>query len=72
MITGFPSPAQGYEQKGIDFNSILIKHPSATVVMKIESSNYTCMGIYNGDITKANLQDNLDALVDSITGTLTE
>ena len=29
-------------------------------------------GIYNGDITKANLQDNLDALVDSITGTLTE
>ena len=50
MITGFPSPAQGYEQKGIDFNTILIKHPSATVVMKIESSNYTGMGIFNGDI----------------------
>ncbi len=50
MITGFPSPAQGYEQKGIDFNNILIKHPSATVVMKIESSNYINMGIYNGDI----------------------
>ena len=50
MITGFPSPAQGYEQKGIDFNNILIKHPSATVVMRIESSNYIGMGIYNGDI----------------------
>lgn len=50
MITGFPSPDQGYEQKGIDFNTILIKHPSATVVMKIESSNYTGMGIFNGDI----------------------
>ncbi len=50
MITGFPSPAQGYEQRGIDFNNILIKHPSATVVMRIESSNYTHMGIYNGDI----------------------
>ena len=50
MITGFPSPAQGYEQKGIDFNNILVKHPSATVVMKIESSNYTGMGIFNGDI----------------------
>ena len=50
MITGFPSPAQGYEQKGIDFNSILIRHPAATVIMKIESSNYTRMGIYNGDI----------------------
>lgn len=50
MITGFPSPAQGYEQKSIDFNNILIKHPSATVVMRIESSNYIGMGIYNGDI----------------------
>lgn len=50
MITGFPSPAQGYEQRGIDFNNILIKHPSATVVMRIESSSYTNMGIYNGDI----------------------
>lgn len=29
-------------------------------------------GIYNGDITSANLQEQLDSLVDSITGTLTE
>ena len=29
-------------------------------------------GIYYGDVTKANLQEQLDALVDSITGTLTE
>ena len=44
MITGFPSPAQGYESKGIDLN------PSATVFMQIESSNYMHMGIFNGDI----------------------
>ena len=50
MITGFPSPAQGYESKGIDLNSVLIKHPSATVFMQIESSNYMHMGIFNGDI----------------------
>ena len=50
MITGFQSPAQGYEQKGIEFNTILINHPSAKVIMKIESSNYSYMGIYNGDI----------------------
>ena len=50
MITGFPSPAQGYEQKQIDFNSYIIKHPSATVIMKIESSRYTRMGIYFGDL----------------------
>jgi arabinogalactan oligomer/maltooligosaccharide transport system substrate-binding protein len=29
-------------------------------------------GIYYGDITSANLQAQLDSLVDSITGTLTE
>ena len=50
MITGFPSPAQGYESKGIDLNSVLIRHPSATVFMQIESSSYMNMGIYNGDI----------------------
>lgn len=50
MITGFPSSAQGYEGKQIDFNSYMIKHPSATVVMRIESSHYTHMGIYNGDL----------------------
>ena len=32
MITGFPSPAQGYEHNQMDFNSYIIKHPSATVV----------------------------------------
>lgn len=29
-------------------------------------------GIYYGDVTEANLKEKLDALVDSITGTLTE
>ena len=32
MITGFPSPAQGYEHNQMDFKSYIIKHPSATVV----------------------------------------
>jgi len=50
MITGFPSPAQGYESKTIDLNSVLIKHPSATVFMQIESSRYRSMGIYDGDL----------------------
>ncbi len=50
MITGFPSPAQGYESKVIDLNSVLIKHPSATVFMTIQSSRYRSMGIFYGDI----------------------
>ena len=50
MITGFPSPAQGYESKGIDLNQVLITHPSATVFMQIKSSRYRHMGIYDGDL----------------------
>lgn len=50
MIKGFPNLAQGYESKGIDLTNVLIKHPSATVFMQIESSSYMHMGIFNGDI----------------------
>ena len=50
MVTGFPSPAQGYEQNTIDLNAALIKHPSATVFMKIDNSHYMHMGIFDGDI----------------------
>ena len=64
MITGFPSPAQGYEQHSIDLNSALIRHPSATVFMKIDNSHYRGMGIFNGDIliidrAKKNKQNSL-------------
>lgn len=50
MITGLPSSAQGYEDKVIDLNSIVVKHPAATVFMKIDSSRYVNYGIYNGDL----------------------
>lgn len=50
MITGFPSPAQGYEDKTVDLNSFFIKHPAATVFMQIDSSRYVRMGIYEGDL----------------------
>lgn len=50
MITGFPSPAQGYEDKVIDLNSLVIKHPAATVFMQIDTNRYNRMGIYFGDL----------------------
>lgn len=50
MITGFPSPAQGYEDSTIDLNELLVKHPAATVFMRIESSRYTKAGIFPGDL----------------------
>lgn len=50
METGFPSPAQGYEEKTIDLNALLIRHPAATVFMKIDTDRYNRMGIYDGDL----------------------
>lgn len=50
MITGFPSPAQGYEDKGFDLNKTYIKHPAATVFMTVDTTKYTRFGIYNGDL----------------------
>lgn len=50
MVTGFPSPTQGYEQNTIDLNAALIKHPSATVFMRMDNSHYTNMGIFDGDL----------------------
>lgn len=50
MITGFPSPAQGYEDNLIDLNVLLVKHPAATVFMQIDSSRYIQAGIYPGDL----------------------
>lgn len=50
MITGFPSPAQGYEEKRFDLNSLYIQHPSATVFMTVDTDRYKGMCIFNGDL----------------------
>jgi len=50
MITGFPSPAQGYEDKSFDLNSLCIKHPAATVFMTVDTDRYRNMCIFNGDL----------------------
>lgn len=50
MVTGFPSPAQGYEDTIFDLNTLYIKHPAATIFMKIDTDKYRSIGIYNGDL----------------------
>ena len=50
MITGFPSPAQGYEDNKFDLNALFIKHPSATVFMTVDTDRYSRMCIFNGDL----------------------
>ena len=50
MITGFPSPAQGYEDDKFDLNSLLIKHPAATVFMTVDTDRYSSICIFKGDL----------------------
>jgi DNA polymerase V len=44
--TGFPSPAQGYEEASIDFNKILITNPPATYTMRAAASGMEWRGIF--------------------------
>ena len=50
LVTGFPSPAQGYEDNKYDLNKLLVKHPSATVFMTVNTNRYAGMCIFYGDI----------------------
>lgn len=47
---GFPSPAQDYLDKSLDFNKELIQHPSATFYAKVAGFSMINAGINEGDI----------------------
>jgi DNA polymerase V len=47
---GFPSPAEDYVDKALDFNELLIEHPAATFAIRIEGDSMTGAGIFPGDI----------------------
>lgn len=47
---GFPSPAQDYIDKSLDFNRELIEHPSATFYAKVVGDSMVGSGISEGDI----------------------
>ena len=46
--TGFASPAQGYEEEGIDLNRLLIRNPPATIYAQLDSSDMEALGLVNG------------------------
>jgi|LSQA01.1.fsa_nt_gi DNA polymerase V len=48
--TGFPSPAQGYEEKSLDLNRILIKNSPATFIMEAEGRDMEGRGIFPGSL----------------------
>lgn len=47
---GFPSPAQDYIDKSLDFNKELIQHPSSTFYAKVVGDSMKDAGISEGDI----------------------
>jgi len=48
--TGFASPAQGYEEEGIDLNRLLIRNPPATIYVRLDSSDIEALGLARGTL----------------------
>lgn len=49
MVSQFPSPAQDYQQTGIDLNKILIKDRANTFVLRVYGDSMEGAGIYDQD-----------------------
>lgn len=47
---GFPSPAEDYLDRPLDFNELLIVHPAATFAVRVTGESMTGIGIFPGDI----------------------
>jgi DNA polymerase V len=47
---GFPSPADDYLDRPLDFNELLIKNPAATFAVRIAGDSMTGAGMFPGDI----------------------
>lgn len=47
---GFPSPAQDFVENELDLNELMIKHPSATYLLKVAGTSMVGMGIQPNDI----------------------
>lgn len=50
VAAGFPSPAQDYVENELDLNELLIKHPSATYLLKVSGTSMVNAGIHPDDI----------------------
>lgn len=50
VAAGFPSPAEDYLDRPLDFNELLIAHPAATFAVRITGNSMDGIGIYPGDI----------------------
>jgi len=48
--SGFASPAQGYEEQGIDLNRLLIRNPPATYFLRLENYSMETLGLPKGSL----------------------
>jgi DNA polymerase V len=48
--SGFASPAQGYEEEGIDLNRLLIRNPPATYFFRLNSADMVSLGLPQGSL----------------------
>ena len=49
VFAGFPSPAQDYMDRSLDFNREIIRHPAATFYAKVLGQSMEGAGIDSGD-----------------------
>lgn len=50
ISAGFPSPADDYLDRPLDFNDLLIAHPAATFAVRVAGTSMQELGIFSGDI----------------------
>ena len=50
VTAGFPSPAEQYEEKALDLNELLVRHPIATFFVRAAGDSMEGAGIRDGDI----------------------
>jgi DNA polymerase V len=50
VACGFPSPADDYLDRPLDFNELLIRNPAATFAVRLASDSMTGAGLFPGDI----------------------
>jgi DNA polymerase V len=47
---GFPSPAEDYLEGTLKLDELLVKHPAATFLMRVEGDSMIGAGIHDGDL----------------------
>lgn len=50
LSAGFPSPAEGFIQKSLDLNELIIQHPSSTFFIRVIGNSMIKAGIFSNDI----------------------